>query len=107
MAIQGFYNSTDADEVAHGELVGPDGVVRVVVRRYAMPPFQFFGDKSPIKFVPLGDLGDGEFDLAIYMPGYLFDTIPGDVLQQGLETLIHIGGATLHDQGPDAVSRLG
>jgi len=105
--MNGYYSSTDESEVAHGELVGPDSVVRVVVRRYDMPMSALFYDSSPIKFVPLNDIGDDCFDVAVYIPQYLFDQLPTAILMNGLESLIYISGVTFHDAGPDAVSRLG
>lgn len=101
------YSSTDEHEVAYGELAGPDGTVSIVVRRYEMSDDAMFSDESPIKFVPLGDIGDDRFDLAIYMPQYLFDNLPLATLIEEMKSLVYIGGVTLHDSGPDAVSRLG
>jgi len=107
--MNGYYNSTDEDEVAHGEVIGPDSVVSIVVRRYDRPLSALFhdGDFSPIKFVPLNDIEDEQFDVAIYVPQYLFDQLPSGVLMTGMESLIYISGVTYHDAGPDAVSRLG
>ena len=101
------YSSTDRYEVASGELVGPDSVVSIVVRSYNMPMSALFNEHSPIKFVPLDDIDDPSFDLAIYLPEYLFDSVPPPILTQGLESLIYLAGVTFHDSGPDAVSRLG
>lgn len=105
--MQGWYNSTDDTEVATGELVGLDSSVRIVVRRYYMPMHALFGPNSPIKFVPLHDIDDEQFDLAIYVPDYLFRSVPTSVLMEGMESLIYVAGVTYHDSGPDAVSRLG
>lgn len=98
------YSSTDEYEVAHGEVVGPEGTVCVVVKRYDAP--ESSTDPSPIKFIPLVDI-DGEYDLAIYMPQYMFDCIALDDMREGMKTLIFLGGITLHNAGPDAVSQLG
>jgi len=107
VGVMTYYSSTDEYEVGHGELVGPHMVVRIVVRRYDMSMSALFKDESPIKFVPLNDIEDSQFDLAIYMPQYLFDGLPTTTLRTGMESLIYIAGVTFHDSGPDAVSRLG
>ena len=90
-----------------GELVGPNRSVRIVIRRYDMPMSALFTTESPIKFVPLDDIEDEDFDLAIYMPEYLFGTVPMDTLRKGMESLLYVAGVLFHDEGPDAVSRLG
>lgn len=105
--MQGWYSSTDNTEVAIGELVGLDTSVSIVVRRYYMPMHALFSTESPIKFVPLHDIGDEDFDLAIYIPDYLFRSVPTAILMEGMESLIYVAGVTFHEDGPDAVSRLG
>jgi hypothetical protein len=108
MSIAGFYHSTDPDEIASGQLLTPDGqMVRIVIRNYLMPPEAMYGREPEIKFVPLTDIDDDKFDVAIYMPSYLTQTIPRHVLTDGIEHLLYVAGITFHKAGPDAVSRLG
>lgn len=106
--VDRYYRPMDEYEVAFGEVVGPDSTVNVVVRRYGVSKEAMLSDnESPIKFVPLGDIEDNEFDLAIYIPQYLVDHLSLATLMNGIASLIYVGGVTFHNLGPDATSQLG
>jgi len=101
-----FNETGDEYEIGRGEVIGPAMTVNVVLRYYTMPPTAFMSHEPPIKFIPVNDL-DGEFHVAVYVPTILFHILDWEAYQLTLESLVSLAGVTFHNDGPDALSRLG
>lgn len=101
----GYYDSIDEYEIGKGEVIGPDGLVSVVIRTYDVPNITISLDHRLIQFVPLADL-EGEYDVAVYIPSSLSTVIPFNTMTEVMSTLIRIAGVAFHEGGAEAVNRL-
>lgn len=99
------YEPDDPGEIGRGELVGENGLVRVVVRSYNPSRAAIMSDERPIKFVPMNDLSLDE-DLAVYVPRAMVEYLSQNDLAEAVRALIYVSGATMLDHGPEAVARL-